>query len=49
MSAMQASKKEMIKQLTTLKEEGGELKGGENIDTYKYKMKRKVKKKMDNK
>ncbi len=30
---------------TILKEEGGELKGGENKDTYNHKMKKNVKKK----
>ena len=34
----------MIKQLTTLTEEGGDLKGGENKDTYSHKMKKKGKK-----
>ena len=48
-SALQASRKDMIKQLTTLTEEGGDLKGGENKDTHTHKMKLKVKKKIDRK
>ena len=48
-SALQASKKDMVKQLTTLTEEGGDLKGGENKDTHTHKMKLKVKKKIERK
>ena len=33
----------MVKQLTTLTEEGGDLKGGENKATYTHEMKLKVK------
>ena len=39
----------MLKALSTLKEEGGELSGGEHKDTYDLKMKKKVKKTMEKK
>lgn len=48
-SALDANKKDMIQQLTTLKDEGGELKGGANKDTYNHKMKQEVKKRLEKK
>ena len=39
----------MIKQLTSLTKERGDSKGGENNDTYKHKMKLKVKRKIEKK
>ena len=44
-----ANKQETIDKLTTLEEDGGDLKGGVNKDTYDHKMKQKVKKKLEKK
>ena len=39
----------MIKRLTTLTKGGGDLRGGENKDTYNHKMKKKVKQRIEKK